>query len=327
MDAEKKTELKRVLCKVVELYKYDSNQIEFNQKSATILELNSSTISTNYGSIKIKVNYKSVIDYSLKISSNLAQNLGTSIKDYVEIFRINDSLYITPILARSLREYFYNIKGSEVPRVIVLSSHTEFEPFTRQIASGIHSRLIELSVPSVRIEIRKHIMDWNPKTDATVSRYEVDITRKEDEPQIIARKLVNKNYSYRILAQTYFKLISKYLHLDERVVVVDIHGIATASPKGIIHPMIIVGDALSKNLLVKKFTKTIEKASRSVLPNLWIVYNSKWGAIEYSLHLVKITRNIPIIFEIRRDLRENPEIRAKLIDLIGDSLENLLINV
>ncbi len=324
MVTKKTTELKRVLCKVTELGEFTPNQIFLDQKSMALLELNNSIIATNYGLIKINENHDSSIDYTIKIATNLSQNFGISNDNYLEIFNIDGYLFFTPILSDKLTEHFFTLDGSQIPNIILLSSHAEFEPYTREIATGIHSRLQELSLPTLRIKIHKRLMEGNPIIDATISRYEVDITRNEEEPQIIARKLVNKNSSYRILARTYFDLLSTYLSLDRKCIVVDIHGIATASPKGILHPMIIIGDALSHNLAVENFTKFIEKSSRTFLPNPWIVYRSKWGAVEYTLHLVKETQNIPVIIEIRRDLRDDPDTRSKLINLISNALYNLI---
>ncbi len=327
MDARKKKEFPRVLCKVTGLLSKNQNQIEVSPNVMEALKLQSENSATNHGSAIFKVNPSLHQRYNLKISRQFAQNLGISKDDYIELFKINDIVYLAPISSQKLTDYFYRIEGSSNPRVIVLSSHAEFEPYTREIATAIYSRLRNLSIPSFRIEIRKHYIEWKQKLDATISRYEVDITRKEDYPQFIAKKWVNKNLSYRILAKLYFELLSQYLRPNERRIVIDIHGIATASPKGIMHPMIIVGDALSKNILVKNFTKFIERASRPLIPNLWIIYSSKWGAVEYSLHLAKITNNIPIIIEIRRDLRENPEIRKQLVLLISNALKQLAENL
>ncbi|NVM54322.1 MAG: hypothetical protein HWN66_11525 [Candidatus Helarchaeota archaeon] len=326
MGPENEKELKRVLCKIIEISELEHTQIQLNQKAAAILDSNNDTFSSKYGSVVIETNQNLGTDFGMKIANTLAQNLGISAGDYVEIFRFDNVLYFTPILSQQLIEYFFNIDGSNAPDVILLSSHAEFEPYTREIATRIHLRLQELSVPSLRIEIQKHFINWNQKIDATLSRYEVDITRKEEEPQIIANKLVNKNLSYRLIAKMYFRLLSQYLS-SQKCAVVDIHGIATTSSRGILHPMVIIGDALSRNPLIKNFTKTIEKSSRDLIPNLWIVYRTPWGAVEYSLHLVKETDNIPIIIEARRDLRDNPETRSFLVELISNAIKKLVQNL
>ncbi|NVM29766.1 MAG: hypothetical protein HWN65_13060 [Candidatus Helarchaeota archaeon] len=327
MVPEKKKEIKRVLCKIAEFHEINPDQIELDPKSMEILELHSSHISTNYDLIKIMENIHSSIDYGVNINAGLAQNLGISTDDYLEILKFDDSLFLIPIISQNLTEHFFKVEGSKIPHVIILSSHAEFEPHTRELATGIHSRLLELSVPSLRIEIREQVVNAPLNVDTTLSRYEVDITRKENEPQIIARKVVNKNRSYRALATIYFKLLSHYLTQEKKCIVIDIHGIATSSPKGIMHPMVIVGDALSQNPEVKNFTKAIEKSSRTIIPNLWIVYRSQWGVVEHSLHLVKETNNIPIIIEIRRDLREDPKTRHQLINLISDAAYKFFQNL
>ncbi len=324
MVPEKTTQLKRVLYKIEEVNTASSNEIELEQTNLTTLDLKDSCILTKFGAIKIRASYNSSNNFGIKIAKDLAHQLDLSTGDYLEIVQIENFSHLTPISSQNLGDHFFQIEGEELPRVILLSSHAEFEPFTREIATGIHGHLQNLSVPTLRIEIKKQYIEGRQKFDVTISRYDVDLTRKEEAPQTVARKLVNKNLSYRILAKTYFDLLSKYLLLDEPVIVVDIHGIATRSPKSIIHPMIIVGDALSHDERVKTFTKSIERSSRTIMPNLWIVYSSKWGAIEYSLDLVKRTKNIPIIIEIRRDLRDDAESRAKIIELVANSIENLV---
>ena len=193
MVPEKQKELNRVLCKVTKLANFNHNQIELSPKAVEILGLNSKNFTTNYGSVTFKANQNLDLDFDIIITTNLAQKLDISPNDYIELFKINNSVYLVPILSQDLKEHFYKIEGANDPRVILLSSHAEFEPYTREIATGIYLRLQELNVPSLRIEIHKHDINWTQKVNSTISRYEVDITRNQNEPQIVANKLTNKN--------------------------------------------------------------------------------------------------------------------------------------
>jgi len=319
--------LNRVLCKIVAFTEFGPNCIALDQDITNLLKIQDDIFSSNYGPIEIERVTSGSFDFEIKISYNLAQSLGVTLQDYLEIFHLKNALFLGPISSQNLISHFFTIYGAHTPQVIVLSSHSEFESYTREIATEIHNRLQEHSIRSLRIETRQHSIDWDQPLNVTISRFEVDITRNQNTPEFIGQNLVNKNPSYRVVAELYFQLLSQALTSDQKHVVVDIHGITEASSNGIFHPMVLIGDALMQNPVVKNFTKTIEKASRPILPNLWIPYNPRWGAAEYSLQLVKSTFNIPIIIEIRSDLRKNPETRNILIDLISNALITLVDQV
>ncbi len=317
-------EMRRVLCEISEVAELASQDLHLSEKAIKILDLDGEKQSSNYGLIMLNEYTIPNSDFGAKINSNLAQKLGLSKGDYLEILKIDGTLVLTPILKNKLRPYFYNSYGADKPRVILLSSHAEFEPFTREVATRIHERLEESAIPSRRIEIRKHSLNGECPINVTISRYEVDITRKKGTPEKIGTKLVNDNLSYRILSEIYFQLILEYLPSEKPLIVVDIHGIATRSSTGILHPMVIIGDAFTRNLLVKKFRDTIYAISKARIPNFWIVYRPPWGSVEHSLQLVKSSGNIPIIIEIRRDLRDDMTTRKHLISLIVEALVKLV---
>ena len=317
----------RVLSRIAAITDSENNSIELGLDTAILIELDGKTFSSNYGSIRIEQKSTYSTDFKITLGKELAQNLGIGLQDFLEIVRLDDALFLVPISSQNLIPQFFNISGAPEPRIIILSSHPDFESYTREIATAIHQRLQEQSIPSLRIEPRERVLEWNQKLDLTISRFDVDLTRNQYTPELIGEDIINKNPSYRILAESYFRLLSQVLHSQANQVVIDFHGIANASSRGIIHPMVLVGDASTQTPLVKSFVKTVEKLSRAVLPNLWIPYRSQWGSVEYSLQLVKNTANIPIIIEIRSDLRENFEIRSKLIDLITKALINLVEQV
>jgi putative acetyltransferase len=324
MAGHKSGEIKRVLCEIVDVRETNSMEIQLSQTAFEILKPPGQNLSSNYGPINLNRALTPNSDFGITIGVNLAHKLGISKGDFIEIFNNGESLFFIPILKHELRSFFYHSVGADNPRVILLSSHAEFEPFTREVATQIHHRLEAGSIPSRRIEAREQSILWHNQINATISRYDVDITRNKGTPERIGTKLVNKNLSYRILSEMYFQLISQYLSSKKTVIVMDIHGIATQSSTGIIHPMIIVGDAFARNPLVEKFTNTIRLASKSRISDLWIVYRPPWGSVEHSLQLVKKSRNIPVIIEIRRDLRDDPETRDHLITLISRALEELV---
>ncbi len=316
--------LNRVLCKIGMVTKSEADYIELGLDTALLLEIEDSLFSSNYGLIKVAKKAALFTDYSINLNNHLAQKLDIAEQDYLEIIYMDNTLFLVPIASQNLIPHFFNIYGANEPRIIVLSSHPDYETYTREIATEIYDRLQDHAIPSLRIEPRKRVREWNQKLDLTISRFDVDITRNQDAPELIGNNLINKNPSYRIIAELYFQLLSQVLSSQETRVVVDIHGIANTSSRGIFHPMVLIGDAAMQNPLVKNFVKTIEKSSRTVLPNLWIPYRSLWGSVEYSLQLVKNTSNIPIIIEIRNDLRENPETRHILIELIAKALKVLV---
>ncbi|MHA1277812.1 MAG: GNAT family N-acetyltransferase [Candidatus Helarchaeota archaeon] len=320
----KSGEFRRILCKIAEVKELSSMEIQLSQKALEILKTSRKNLSSNYGTVTLNCISNPKSDFDIIIDLNLTQKFGIDKGDFVEILNNDESLFFIPLLKTELRSFFYTNYGAENPRVILLSSHAEFEPFTREIATQIYHRLEASSIPSQRIAIRERVLDWKSQINATISRYEVDITRIRGIPEKIGTKLVNKNLSYRILSEIYFQLISQYLSSEKRVIVVDIHGIATRSSTGIIHPMVIIGDAFLRSLLVKKFTDTIFSASKILIPNLWIVYRTQWGAVEHSLQLVKKAGNIPIIIEVRRDLREQSETRDALVNLISEAIKDLV---
>ncbi|TFG04153.1 MAG: GNAT family N-acetyltransferase, partial [Promethearchaeota archaeon] len=324
MTATNETERRRILTKLVGFSDLNKAVIELSADAANILDLDKGNLSSNFGPLKLTVNQALLTINSMRASSQLAQKLGIQRGDYLEIIQISKTVHLKPIKDEELKNYYFSIDGADKPRVILLSSHAEFEPYTREIATLIHQTLQEESIPSLRIELKKQFIESNRIFDVTISRYEVDITRNRDTPETIAKKLVNKNRSYRILADLYFDFLTRFLPIDHPCIVVDIHGIATVSPKGILHPKIIVGDALLRNPLVEKFTRTLRKVSKDLISDPWFVYSPKWGAVEYSLHLVKITKNIPMIIEIRRDLRDNPESRQHLVTMISQALVALV---
>ncbi len=327
MNSEEKVDLNRVLCKVGEVLGVKQNQIVLDQKSFNILEINNSNFSSNYGLVSILLDTNNNSNFSVRFDTQLAQTLGLSTNDYVEIFKIADSLFLNPILSQELTNHFFNVYGSKIPRIILLSSHPIFESHTPEIANGIYHHLQDFSIPTLRIESRQHFIEGNQKIDATISRYEVDITRLQDEPLYIANKWVNRNASYRVLANLYFQLLSQYLMARQCSVVVDVHGLAFASSAGVIHPEVIVGDALTKNPLVEAFTRTIETSTRPIIQNLRILYRPPWGMAEHTLSLVKSANKIPIIIEIRKDLRHYSQWRNKLIDVISNALKDLIQNL
>ncbi|HUY00466.1 MAG TPA: GNAT family N-acetyltransferase [Candidatus Deferrimicrobium sp.] len=330
MVSEEKNELKRVLCKIVELFEFEGKKIKLTQEALSLLEIKSKQFSSNYGLISLQIDPNLSPSFNIKLSTEMAKKIGISVNDFIDIILIDNLLYLIPIPSCNLISYFLQVSGSEKPRIILLSSHPKFERYTREIATRIHSQLQVLSIPSLRIEIQKHFIESEQKIDITLSRFEVDLTRNHGDPQIIAKKLVNKNPSYRIVAELYFQLLGKYLSSERQCVVVDIHGIAKGSSSGILHPMMLVGDALMRNPIVETFTNFIIKSSQVEFPNLWIVYRPPWGSVEYSLQLVKNSGNIPIIIEIRQDLRHDPKARKKIIDIITNALvkiaENLPLN-
>jgi len=316
--------LNRVLCKIGMVTKSEADYIELGLDTALLLEIEDSLFSSNYGLIKLAKKAALFTDYYINLNTHLAQKLDIAEQDYLEIVHMDKTLFLVPIASKNLISDFYNIYGAKEPRIIVLSSHPDYETYTREIATEIYHRLQDHATPALRIEPRERVREWNQKLDLTISRFDVDITRNQDMPELIGTNLINKNPSYRIIAELYFQLLSQVLSTQEKQIVVDIHGIANTSSRGIFHPMVLVGDASTQNPLVKTFVKTIEKSSRTVLPNLWIPYRSLWGSVEYSLQLVKNTSNIPIIIEIRSDLREKTETRNQLIDLIAKALINLM---
>ncbi len=319
-----KKEFPRILCKIIEFNEIAPNIIELTPSLLEILKLNGLSHPSNYGPLELKENSNIKIQNGLITSNFFANKLRISLDDYLELIFINGSLYLIPILARNLFDHFYQKEGVDTPSVIVLSSHAEFEPFTREIATGIHNKLKILGISSLRIELKKQILQIPQKLDITISRYEVDITRNHDEPEIIAKKLVNKNRTYRPIAKTYFDILLSHLSPIKNCLVLDIHGIAKMSPFGFESPLLIIGDAKTKNPLIRKLTKIIKKAFSEYHPKPRIVYHSRWGYVEYSLKLVEAMGNIPIIIEIRRDLRDDSKTRENLINSISNSIKAIL---
>jgi ribosomal protein S18 acetylase RimI-like enzyme len=314
----------RVLCRIAAITDSENYSIELGLDTAILAEIDEKIFPSNYGDITIEQKSTYSTDFKITLGKELAQKLGIGPQDFLELVHLDNALFLIPISSQNLIPHFFNVSGAPEPRIIILSSHPDFESYTREIATAIHQRLQEQSIPSLRIEPRERVFEGIPKLDLTISRFDVDITRNQQTPELIGDNMINKNPSYRIIAESYFRLLSQVLYSQAKQVVIDFHGIANASSRGVIHPMVLVGDAFTETPLIKNFVKTIEKLSRAVLPHLWIPYRSQWGSVEYSLQLVKNTANIPIIIEIRSDLREDSEIRSKLIDLITRALINLV---
>ncbi|MHA1263926.1 MAG: GNAT family N-acetyltransferase [Candidatus Helarchaeota archaeon] len=321
--------IRRLLIRIASITKSPNPQVKLSPSAAELLEIQDGTISSNYGYIDIKKE-TALQGYFINVSPDLTHSMKIFEGDYIECFRIEDTLQLIPIPFQNLTDYFFKTTGVTHPRIILLSSHAEFEPFTREIATLVYQKLREVKIPVLRIEIRKHYLNFHKKKgitkkiDITISRYEVDITRNLNGPQIIANKLTNRNGSYRIIADLYFQLLKRYLPIKDIGIVVDIHGIATQSSKGILHPKLIVGDALLFDSFIEHFVKTLRKGCTLPISDPWFVYSPKWGAVEYSLQLVKQMKNIPILVEIRRDLRDNRQTREYLSNLLAQGLRDLV---